>query len=118
MTAEEISAEIKTLIDQGADFHRQGRHALALQCYQKAITSARPSGDAGLMAFLLAQAGGEHRDCDNYYHAADLLLAALALPNCLRGWPAHCRRNNSASSSTRATTLKCSACTSRPISTL
>ncbi len=79
MTIEEILTEIKTLMDQAADYHRQGRHALSLQCYQKAITLARPLGDAGLMSYLLAQAGIEHRDCDNYHHAADLLLAALAI---------------------------------------
>lgn len=79
MTDEEITAQIKDLVHQGAEYHREGRHALSLQCYQKAITLARPLEDAGLTAYLLGAAGGEHRDCDNYHHAADLLLAALAI---------------------------------------
>jgi tetratricopeptide (TPR) repeat protein len=82
MTAEQDLLEIKGLIDQGGGYHRQGRHAFALRCYQKAITLARPLDDNGLIAYLLAEAGSEHRDCDNYHHAADLLVAALAIvPN-------------------------------------
>jgi len=79
MTTEQVLAEVKILIEEGARYHQQGRHALALQCYQKAISLAVSLNDAGLIAYLLSCAGGEHRDCDNYHHAADLLLAALAI---------------------------------------
>ena len=79
MTIEETYAEIQALSEQASQYHTQGQHVLALECYQKAITLAAPLRDARLMAYLLAGAGGEHRDSDNYYHAIELMVAALAL---------------------------------------
>lgn len=79
MSLDETLTEVKTLMEEGQRLHEQGRHLLSLQCYQKAITLAAPLGDAGLMAALLQHIGSEHRDCDNYHHAADVLVAALAL---------------------------------------
>lgn len=79
MGVEDILAEIKALMEQGQRHHERGQHLLSLQCYQKAIPLAAPLGDASLMAALLQHAGSEHRDCDNYHHAVELLVAALAL---------------------------------------
>jgi tetratricopeptide (TPR) repeat protein len=79
MSVEEIYANILEQTDQASQYHRRGQHTLALQSYQKAIALAVTLGDSLLMAHLLAEAGGEHRDNDNYYHAIDLMLAALAL---------------------------------------
>lgn len=79
MAIEETLAEIKALMEECQRLHEQGRHLLSLQCYQKAVTLAAPLGDAGLMAVLFQHIGSEHRDCDNYHHAADVLIAALAL---------------------------------------
>jgi tetratricopeptide (TPR) repeat protein len=79
MDNEEIFEEIQRLIEDGHRYHERGQHALSLECYQKAIQRAVPLGDRGLMAYLLRHAASEHRDCDNYQHAADLVLAALAM---------------------------------------
>lgn len=79
MSVEETLAEIKVLMEQGQRHHERGQHLLSLQCYQKAIPLAAPLGDASLTAVLLWHAGSEHRDCDNYHHAVELLVAALAL---------------------------------------
>jgi len=79
MGIEDVLAEIKALMEEGQRYHERGQHLLSLQCYQKAIPMAASLGDAGLMAILLQHAGSEHRDCDNYHHAVELLVAALAL---------------------------------------
>jgi tetratricopeptide (TPR) repeat protein len=79
MGIEDSLDEIKKLMEQGHHHHERGQHRLALQYYQKAIPLAATLGDGGIMAVLLAHAAGEHRDCDNYHHAIDLLVAALTL---------------------------------------
>jgi len=79
MGHEETLAAISKLIEQGQRYHEQGQHALSLEQYQEAITLARPLEDVALTAYLLQCAAGEHRDCDNYHHAVDLLLIALTI---------------------------------------
>jgi tetratricopeptide (TPR) repeat protein len=77
MGIEEILEKIHHLRQQGYTYHVQGQHTLALQQYQQAIKLAVPLGDGQLLAYLLRCAASEHRDCDNYHHAVDLLLKAL-----------------------------------------
>lgn len=79
MGIEDLVAEINELIEQGRCYHEQGRHQLSLQSYQKAIQLGLPLGNQILMASLLWCAAGEHRDCDNYHHAVDLLLPAMMM---------------------------------------
>lgn len=67
------------LLKQCRSYHRRGQHVRALDCYRQCIAQAATEQDPLLLAMLLAEAGGEHRDCDNYDHAIELLVAALAL---------------------------------------
>ena len=68
-----------SLIEQCRSFHRRGQHVRALDCYRQCIAEAASGHNPLVLAMLLAEAGGEHRDCDNYDHAIELLVAALAL---------------------------------------
>lgn len=79
MEQQESLETIKKLIEDGHRYHEQGQHRLSLQQYQKAIELAVGLRDRGLTAYLLQNAASEHRDCDNYHHAVDLLLTALVL---------------------------------------
>src|SRR2546421_9820303 len=86
MDREQINADIRELIERARQHHLKGQHSLSLQCYQKAIEFA--SQAPAWMPILFARAGGEHRDCDNYFHAIDLMLAALQLvPDEEAAWP-------------------------------
>jgi tetratricopeptide (TPR) repeat protein len=67
---------ISQLIEEGRQLHREGRHEHALRKYQKAIEHAHAHHDPRFVA-LLHLAAAEHRDCDRYHHAVELLLVAL-----------------------------------------
>jgi tetratricopeptide (TPR) repeat protein len=67
------------LLKQCRSYHRRGQHVRALDCYRQCIAQAATERDPLLLAMLLAETGGEHRDCDNYDHAIELLVASLAL---------------------------------------
>lgn len=79
MAVDKAHDELEDLLKECAEHHRRGQHRLSLRCYQKAMTLAAPHGDASLMALLLANVGIEYRDCDDYHHAAELLVTALAI---------------------------------------
>jgi tetratricopeptide (TPR) repeat protein len=67
------------LLKQCRSYHRRGQHVRALDCYRQCIAQTVTEQNPLLLAMLLAEAGGEYRDCDNYDHAIELLVAALAL---------------------------------------
>lgn len=79
VTNKSVQDELQDLLQECARYHEEGRHRLSLNCYQKAMTLVAPSGDATIMAYLLSAVGMEYRDCDDYHHAAELLITALTI---------------------------------------
>lgn len=79
MAEDHLQEELKRLLEECARYHQEGRHRLSLRCYQQAMTLVAPTGDAAMMAYLLSAVGIEYRDCDDYHHAAELLVTALTI---------------------------------------
>lgn len=79
MADSSLQEELQKLIEECARYHQEGRHRLSLQCYQKAMALIAPSGDTVATAYLLSAIGIEYRDCDEYHHAAELLVTALLI---------------------------------------
>src|SRR5690349_19741551 len=71
--------ELEKLLEEAKRNHVAGKHSRALHIYQHAISLAAPFAGRGAVAQLLTLAAGEYRDCDDYHHAADLLVAALVM---------------------------------------
>ncbi len=49
--------DIRTLMEEAGGYHRQGKHALALDCYRKAVAIAAPANIPLLLAQLYAGTG-------------------------------------------------------------
>src|SRR5258708_3678786 len=77
MKQEEVESEIQRLIDEARQYHERGQHLLSLRTYQKAMTYLPQ--DPGWTLLLLLETAGEHRDCDNYTRAVELLVIALSI---------------------------------------
>lgn len=79
MAEDQLQEELKRRLEECVRYHQEGRHRLSLRCYQQVMALVAPSGDAATMAYLLSAIGIEYRDCDDYHHAAELLVTALTI---------------------------------------
>jgi len=84
MYLEEIQKEISELTEQGDQYHEKGLHARSLECHQKALKfvdelEGKIANYSQVRAALFTNVAGEHRDCDNYHYAVQLLFKALML---------------------------------------